>query len=133
MLPLIPALAACIGDHGPYEGGGEYPTSECSRAGEQLVADSAGEQLWDDELGADQLGRTRDFSLLDHHAYRVRLTHFCGDTVLLVVGDMGEPQLDWLDDLPEWTDGRDETAPDLTIMTTWWANKLAFLIPSSPT
>jgi len=131
-LLLTLLLTACYGESHPYEGGGDYPISECSNSGRQVVAATAGEELWDPELtdtDAEQRGRTRDFRLLDDHGYRVRLTHFCGDTVLLVVGSMQDPvdpqapgPIDWLDDLPDWLQDRDPQAPRLTIMSTYWAN-----------
>lgn len=129
----LSVLSGCFGDVGPYDGGGEYPTTECTQAFRAVIAETAGEELWDTDVtdtDGRQRGRTRDFRLYDEHGYRVRLTHFCGDTVLLVVGDMrtrddpeAETPLGWLDELQGWLDARDPEAPPLTIMTTWYADE----------
>ena len=107
-------LAACSGSEGLYADGADYWTEQCTTAGRQLVASRATEILGEG---------TRDFALLDRYGYRVRLTDFCGNSVLLVLGDMSDPDvLDWIDELPGWLEDRDPRAPPLVILTAWFAN-----------
>lgn len=99
---------------GPYVGGGDWSTSECRRSQEQCVARLASEAVG---------GTTRDFALLDQHGYRVRLSDFCGRTVLLSVGAMDDADsADWMSRIPEILEGVDENV-DLTILTTWNRNE----------
>lgn len=107
-------LAACSGSEGLYADGADYWTERCTTGGRQLVASRATEILGEG---------TRDFALLDRYGYRVRLSDFCGNSVLLVLGDMSAPDvLDWVDELPGWLEDRDPRAPPLVIFTAWFAN-----------
>lgn len=133
LLPLLLLLPSC--DDNPYAGGGEYPVDRCSSAEQARIANEAGEALWREALGdtdGPQVGRTRDFALLDEHGYRVRLTHFCGHTVLLVSDRMPWPPLP-PEDEDEDEDGSGDTdapvgpcdgGPDLDLSHLDWLREL---------
>lgn len=113
---LTAALFAqsCDGEDDPYADGGDYRTTPCSTEARRQVASRATEIIGEG---------TRDFALLDQFGYRVRLTDFCFSSVLLVVGDMSDPQsLSWLDELPNWLEDRDPGAPPMVVMTAWSSN-----------
>jgi hypothetical protein len=94
-----------------YRDGGGYPTRPCSTAGRQALARYA-----TNEVG----GTTRDFALLDQYGYRVRLSHFCGHSILLAIAAMDDPEDSaWLDPLPELAAERPPEAPPLTVITVW--------------
>jgi hypothetical protein len=111
-LPLLLVLTACVDDESPYADGGNWAIDQCDRAERLLIEARADEQIG---------GGTRDFTLLDQYAYQVSLSHFCGHTVVLTVGDMGiEESVAVFDDLVSLYDGRSPSAPPLTVITTWY-------------
>ncbi|MFK7928119.1 MAG: hypothetical protein AB8H79_08005 [Myxococcota bacterium] len=106
--------SSCLDGDSLYEEGGNYPANACSTAERRSIAAAATESIG---------GGTRDFSLLDRYAYRVRLTDFCDRSILLVIADMSDGDaLNWLDDLQGWLDDRDPDADRLVIFTAWFSN-----------
>ena len=111
-LPLLLALTACDGDTSPYVEGGDWQIAPCTQAQRRALAAAA-----DETVG----GVTRDFALLDQYAYRVSLSDFCDNTVVVVVGDMGVPEsVAAIDDLVALYDTRPSGGTDLTVITTWY-------------
>lgn len=113
-LSLLLALGGCA-DPDPYADGGAWLTPAID-AGIEVRCRPPDPRF----IGPDIGDRPRDFELLDQFAYRLKLSSFCRHTVLLTVGETGDPDVAALiAALPDLLADRRATEPFLTI-TTWY-------------
>jgi hypothetical protein len=116
---LIVAVATgCVG-FDPYKGGGGWLAPALDDGFTRLCSPPDPRQV-----GPDIGDLARDFRLFDQYAYRVNLSDFCHHTVLLTVGELGDPELvDLIDRLPDIVAQRLPSATQVSpfiVLTTWY-------------